>query len=509
MRKIERALPFLAALVLVGIAFGCSGGPGDMSSGTYSDDDDGSGGGGPGPDGDFGATTGGVKDMTFARELVAQGMVPPKEAFLVEAMFSEHDLPLQSAAPCGGTFCTKAAIGVAPDESGASRAWFQVGLSSTINPDTYQRPALSLVFVVDVSGSMSWSYTGGSSGGAIATELLAQLTSGLGAQDRVAIVAFDTAVHDVLGLTSAADTGAVSGAIADLQNTGGGGTDIEIGITRGFQIATAIEPAIGEEVRVVLLTDAQPNVGATSPTAFQQKVAAGAASGVGTTVFGIALGLDPAVMGAMANERGGNAFTVMATTGVAPLMEESWPWMFCPLAYDLTLSARPAAGFQVVEAYGFPGETDPAEATRTSATVFLSRKKGALLLELAPDPAGSIASTNASVRVDYVDVDGNAHHDEINAQYQGEALDAEGRWFEQASAAKTTALALLVTAMHDAAEAYETDHASAVAILAPARARFASDAAAIGDGAIDPEIAFTEALLALMEAGATQGSFYP
>lgn len=506
-----RNLRVLFLLVLGASLFAftaCSGG--GFSSSGYGDDDDDGWGGPTGPDGDFGATTGGVKDMSFARELVEQGMVPPKEAFLVEAMFSEHDLPLQAPAPCGGTFCAKAAMGVAPDESGDPRAWLQVGLSSTIDPETWQRPALSLVFVVDVSGSMSWGYTNGSSGGGIATELLTQLASRLGAQDRVAIVAFDTDVYDVLALTPASNTSAIQAAIDELQSTGGGGTNIEIGVQRGFQIATAIEPAPGEDVRLVLLTDAQPNVGATAPTQFQQIITSGADAGVGTTVFGIALGLDPAVMGAMANERGGNAFTVMGTEAVVPLMEESWPWMFCPIAYDLTLTARPAAGFAVVEAYGFPGDQPSAEeVSRTSATVFLSRKKGGLLLELAPSPAGAIPSTSASVRVDFVDTEGNAFHDELSAQFQNEPLDSEGRWFAQASVAKCTALALLVSAMHDAAEAYESDHAAAVTILQAARDRFASDATAVGDGAIDPEIAFTDALLALMSADAPQGNFYP
>lgn len=505
MRNVRALLGiFVATSLLLGFT-ACSGG--GMSAG----DDDDDGWSNPGaPDGDFGATTGGVKDMSLARDLVAQGLVPPKEAFLVEAMFSEHDLPLQAPAPCGGTFCAKAAMGVAPDESGDPRAWLQVGLSSTIDPETWQRPALSLVFVVDVSGSMSWDYPNGNSGGAIATELLTELTSQLGGQDRVAVVAFDTEVYDVLALTSAANTSAMQAAVDELRSTGGGGTNIQIGVQRGFAIATAIEPAAGEEVRVVLLTDAQPNVGATAPSQFEEIIAAGADAGVGTTVFGIALGLDPSVMGAMANERGGNAFTVMGTDDVAPLMEESWPWMFSPIAYDLTLTARPAAGFTVVEAYGFPGDEESVEeVSRTSATVFLSRKKGGLLLELAPSPAGAIPSTSASLRVDYLDTEGNAFHDELSAQYQSEPLDAEGRWFAQPSVAKCTALALLVSAMRDAAEAYESDPATAVAILQPARDRFASDAAAVGDGAIDPEIAFADALLALMTAGAPQGTFYP
>ena len=70
--------------------------------------------GGPGapflssPTGDFGATQGGVQDMGLARELIASGRVPPAEAFVVEGMFSEHDLGLTGEA-CARTLCLRGA----------------------------------------------------------------------------------------------------------------------------------------------------------------------------------------------------------------------------------------------------------------------------------------------------------------------------------------------------------------------------------------------------------------
>src|SRR5262245_29687677 len=86
--------------------------------------------GGPGgPGGSFGATQGGVKDMKLARELVAKGQVPPASAFLVEGMFSEHDLPLDGP-PCAALFCPRGAIGVADTLDGAASGWLQVGLAS-------------------------------------------------------------------------------------------------------------------------------------------------------------------------------------------------------------------------------------------------------------------------------------------------------------------------------------------------------------------------------------------
>ena len=44
--------------------------------------------------GDLGATQGGVQDLGSARELIDNGRVPPPESFVVEGMYSEHDLGL-------------------------------------------------------------------------------------------------------------------------------------------------------------------------------------------------------------------------------------------------------------------------------------------------------------------------------------------------------------------------------------------------------------------------------
>ena len=65
---------------------------------------------GGGSPGEFGATPGGVKDMGLARELVANGKVPPPEAFVVEGMFAEHDLGLVGQS-CASELCLRTAQG--------------------------------------------------------------------------------------------------------------------------------------------------------------------------------------------------------------------------------------------------------------------------------------------------------------------------------------------------------------------------------------------------------------
>ena len=152
------------------------------------------------PGGDFGATPGGVKDLHLARKLIAAGQIPPADALLVEAMYAEHDLPLEGAT-CARTLCLRAAAGFAPELDDTARGFAQVGLSSTIDPETWVRPSTTFVFTVDVSGSMGWGYDG-TSPGALSRRLLHALTDRLRPDDRVAIVTYGSDVETKLGLTA-------------------------------------------------------------------------------------------------------------------------------------------------------------------------------------------------------------------------------------------------------------------------------------------------------------------
>ena len=470
---------------------GCGMGSGDFSS--Y---------GGPG--GEFGATQGGVQDMTLARSLVEEGRVPPPEAFLPEAIFSEHDLPLEGPR-CTTLLCLRAAMGVAPDALGASALWVQIGMSSTIDPDAFVRPTQTIVATVDVSGSMGWDYPNGTTAGNISRHLLHALADQLGEADRFALVAFGSTSRVVLPPTSAADHVRIEAAIDGLHENGS--TDMESGMRTAYPIATS---ALGttDAVRVMVLSDYNPNVGATTPSEFQRLAVAGGEEGVGLTLFGLGLGLAPEVMTAMSEIRGGNAFSLTSPDDVDPLIEDSWPWMVSPIAYDLSVRLQASSGFRLAAAYGFQGNEGDTEAALEVASVFLSRRKGAMLVQLRPVEGTEIGAAEAALSLGYVTVDGVPMTESLTARYGGEALDEGGRYLPQRGLAKTVALALLVSGMRDAATQYASDKAGAVAAMEAVVARFTDDAAAIGDPALDAEIDFAEALLALMRAGAPQGNLY-
>jgi Ca-activated chloride channel family protein len=458
---------------------------------------------GPGSSGDFGATQGGVQNMSFARELVVQGKVPPAGAFLAEAMFSEHDLPLEGA-PCAKTLCLRGAMGIAPNAAGESSAWVQVGMSSSIDPPTYERPSVAVIATVDVSGSMGWGYSNGASPGEIARKLLTGVASRLEADDRFAMVTYGSSVDVPVSLVNGNDP-RIQTAINALGTAGS--TNMEAGLKTAYTIGSN---ALGhaDEVRILLFTDEQPNVGATTASEFSDMVAAGADKGVNLTVLGLGLGLGEELMTAMSGLRGGNAFSLMSHDEVAPFFEDNWPWFLGPIAYHLSVAARPTVPLVVAEGYGFPVQSGWSEASFDVASVFLSKRKGALLLRLANRESTPLDVAVTNLALSYQDRAGVLQEETLSVAYRGEALDEHGVFMPQQGIDKAVSLALLVSGMRAAAERYASNPSGAIADLQRTLDRFRADAARLNDAAIHAEAEFWPKLLELMQAGASQGSFY-
>lgn len=456
--------------------------------------------------GDFGATPGGVKDLRFARELIANGQVPPAAALLVEGMFAEHDLGL-TGAPCNDTLCLRAGLGVAPDRDGDPRGWLQVGMSSNVDPETFPRPDTTYIMTVDVSGSMGWGYVDDEypSPGELARETLHELNVLIEGRDQIAIVTYGSDIRTVLPLTSGLDEARIAGVIDRLGE--GGSTDMYGGLQRAYQLGREARAAGRQNVRVILFTDVQPNVGPTSPTDFDRLVSQGAADGVHITVLGLGLGMGPEVMQSMAKVRGANAFSMTRSEHVTELVTDEYPWFTVPIAYDLAVDVRHSSGLAIEHGYGFP--TGFAEDPRLYvATVFLSKRKGALLVSLTEETEGALELAYADADLSWVNPSGVTRATTVRATRDGAALDERGQWFAQEAVARTTALALLVSGMHDAAAAYTGDPALAASIMRGAYERFAEDAAAIGAPDLVPEVELGAAMLRLIEERAPQGSLY-
>ncbi len=106
------------------------------------------------PGGGFGATPGGAQHMGLARRKIAAGQVPNAEDFVIEGLYSEHDLPLEGP-PCEQPLCLRTATAIATAlDTDRQEVFVQVGLSSSVNPATFRRKPLDAALVIDHSGSM-------------------------------------------------------------------------------------------------------------------------------------------------------------------------------------------------------------------------------------------------------------------------------------------------------------------------------------------------------------------
>ena len=160
-------------------------------------------------------------------------------------------------------------------------------------------PPCNLVFLVDVSGSMSWH-----GGIDMAKKGLSMLVGELRDEDRVAIVTYANGTDVRLPSTPGTDKARILGVIDSLM--AGGGTAGGAGIQLAYEEARKNFDAKRNN-RVVLVTDGDFNIGISSPKELEDFIAEKRASGVFLTVVGVGSGnYQDATMKKLASAGNGN-----------------------------------------------------------------------------------------------------------------------------------------------------------------------------------------------------------
>jgi len=442
-RVFYRSISVLVILLAVSVLVACGT---ELSSGTPIGTPPTTGGG------QLGATAGGVQDFKVARRIVNNGKLPPLETLLTEGIFSEYDLPLEGP-KCEKLLCLTGALGFGPDEHSTDSAWMQIGMSSGLDASKLVRPSLSLVLVVDTSGSMDNPYStrqGGQIPLDVAKTMINKIVPELNSGDEVAIVSFSGKVKTELGFTAGDNHEEILNIINGLSPRGT--TAMADGLKRGYDLA---QKGKGVERRVMLFSDEKANQGSTGYWAFQQIAEEGNSGNIGLTLFGIGDNLRTDTYSLLSTTRGGNAFTLYDATDVDQVMEESWPFLAYPVAYDLKLRLLiPDREFNFVEAYGFPADYGSGNYTQEVRSVFLSQKRGATLVRFEPKDKNfdkfvmSASLTYESARPTEL------VNDSINLEFSREDFDGASTYFQQESVRKTVILATFVEGIRHAIEAY-------------------------------------------------------
>ena len=227
------------------------------------------------------------------RRYIKDGSLPPKDAVRIEELINyfEYDYPQ----PIGGVpFSVKTEVARTPWNS--KHKIVQIGLQGKkVSLDNV--PPSNLVFLLDVSGSMSHEL-------ALLKNSLRMLINQLTPKDRIAIVAYAGASGLVLPSTSVSDKNAILAALNRLES--GGSTNGGAGIQLAYKVAQKNFIANGNN-RVILATDGDFNVGVSSDEALVKLIEEKRKSNIFLSVFGFGSGnLNDSMMEKLSNKGNGN-----------------------------------------------------------------------------------------------------------------------------------------------------------------------------------------------------------
>ena len=212
------------------------------------------------------------------RRFIDQGLRPPKDAVRTEELvnYFSYDYPEPR-----GTDPVSVTTEVAPAPWKAEHRIVRIGLKGR-SIDKRALPPSNLVFLIDVSGSMS-----GPTRLPLVKSAFRLLVSELREEDRVAIVVYAGAAGLVLPPTSGADKTRIMDAIEGLE--AGGSTAGGAGLTLAYDVARKSHLRGGNN-RVILATDGDFNVGLSSDADMVRLIEQRRAQGTFLTVLGFGMG---------------------------------------------------------------------------------------------------------------------------------------------------------------------------------------------------------------------------
>ncbi|GGH16454.1 vWA domain-containing protein [Mucilaginibacter phyllosphaerae] len=212
------------------------------------------------------------------RRFINNGQLPPADAVRVEEMINYFNYNLAGPTD-GGPVAIHTELSSAPWNT--SHRLLRIGLKAKTTP-VKNLPASNLVFLIDVSGSMS-----APNKLPLVQSSLKMLVDQLRPQDKVALVVYAGAAGVVLPATGGDKKETIKNAIDNL--SAGGSTAGGEGIKLAYKIAAENLMSKGNN-RIILATDGDFNVGASGDDDMEKLIEKKRESGIFLSVLGYGMG---------------------------------------------------------------------------------------------------------------------------------------------------------------------------------------------------------------------------
>lgn len=220
----------------------------------------------------------------------------------------------------------------------------RIDLQST-ESQPVDRPKLSVVVVLDTSGSMKGELIDSARKAAIS------LVDRLDANDQFSLVTFSTAALVNIKMEQVGpNRDAIKKTIEGLQE--GGGTNISEGLKRGYEeLHSKVVPDEAQRV-TFLLSDGRANNGITNQVQLAQLANDAFQDGIQTSSFGLGSDYDGPLMAQIAEEGAGGYYYLRDPAQIAPALSTELDKRLAPVATALEVRVRLKPGVDLMSVYG-------------------------------------------------------------------------------------------------------------------------------------------------------------
>ena len=310
----------------------------------------------------LGFSTGGAKDINNFRENIKNGYFPISTDITYNGLFYDYYFDTGKKTESEHLFSPSYSCAISKDPiSHKNDYYITVGLNSNIKESDFQRKKLNLVIVMDISGSMSSTFYSyyydrfsnnnkniSKSGDdkkskmEIANESMNILMDKLKAYDRLGIVLFNEGAEVLKEIELISETDIEKTKKLILEIKANGGTNLEAGYSKGTKLLEKYKNSDKSEYenRIILITDAMPNYGSTSPNDLMSYIKENANQGIFTTFIGVGVDFNTKLIEEINDVKGANYYSVHNSKEFKERMGEQFEYMVTPLVFDLNLNLK-------------------------------------------------------------------------------------------------------------------------------------------------------------------------
>ncbi|KAJ5078364.1 inter-alpha-trypsin inhibitor heavy chain h3 [Anaeramoeba ignava] len=319
---------------------------------------------------------GGAKDITNFRINVQKKQTVVESSITYHGLFSEYyfnagkpeEEKLMSVQP----FCA-----ISPNlETKEKEYYLSVMMKSKYDGEgikKFGRPLINCVIVLDISGSMSMSFTGDwkrnentSSKLEVAKRTIIGLTEHLKDDDYLGIVIFDDDAEVLIPLQKFGemDMEKFKKTMKELDTRGG--TNLEEGFIEGSRmIENHLKKFKGDEMkeyehRILYLTDAHPTTGETRSDGLFSLTKKSAEKKIYTTFIGVGVDFNTELIDVITKTKGANYYSVNSSSEFKRRMDTEFDYIMTPICFDVNVTVE---GAKIQSIYGSPDSEQKKDTT--------------------------------------------------------------------------------------------------------------------------------------------------